>query len=351
MSTNHHEPENTLPIKSRFLLYTTPDGKERIEVRLENETVWLSQIGMAELFQTSLANINIHLKNIYGEGELRESATIKEYLIVRQEGSRHVKRSVKHYNLEAILSVGYRVKSHRGVQFRRWATERLNEYLVKGFTLDDDRLKEGRNIGSDYFDELLERIRDIRSSEKRFYQKIRDIYKLAIDYDPRAEETLEFFKIVQNKLHFAISGKTAAEIIYERADAAKPNMGLITWKGAKIRKGDVTVAKNYLNESEMEGLNRIVTMYLDYAEDQAKRHRQIFMRDWREKLDAFLKFNERDILANAGKVAKEVADNLALEQYKIFDQHRLTIEAEQEMLEDDKTLKAIEKKVEKRKHK
>jgi hypothetical protein len=211
--------------------------------------------------------------------------------------------------------------------------------LVKGFTMDDERLKAGVNIGSDYFDEMLERIRDIRSSEKRFYQKIRDIYKLAADYAPRAEETLEFFSIVQNKLHFAISGKTAAELIVERADAAKPNMGLTSWKGIKVRKGDVTIAKNYLNAEEIEGLNRIVTMYLDYAEDQAKRHRQIFMRDWRKKLDAFLQFNERDILTKAGKVSKAVADQLALEQYDIFYQHRLATEAEAEALTDDAELK------------
>lgn len=201
--------------------------------------------------------------------------------------------------------------------------------------MDDARLKQVANIGSDYFDEMLERIRDIRSSEKRFYQKIRDIFKLAVDYDPQAETTLEFFKIVPNKLHFAISGKTAAELIADRAYAGQPNMGLTAWKGAKVRKGDVTVAKNYLNDEEMDGLNRIVSMYLDYAEDQAKRHRQVFMRDWRSKLDAFLQFNKRDILTNAGTVSKAVADQLALEQYEKFNQHRLTMEAEQETLLDD----------------
>ena len=234
--------------------------------------------------------------------------------------------------------MGYRVRSPRGVQFRRWATERLNEYLVKGFTMDDERLKQGRNIGSDYFDEMLARIRDIRSSEKRFYQKIRDIYALAVDYDPQAKETVTFFRIVQNKLHFAVSGKTAAELISERADSSKPNMGLTTWKGAKVRKGDVTIAKNYLNETEMEGLNRIVTMYLDYAEDQAKLHRQIFMRNWREKLDAFLQFNEREILQDAGKVSKAVADRLAEEHYEIFNEQRLKQEARKEAIADDAEL-------------
>jgi hypothetical protein len=331
--------DQTLPTKSKFLLYQTEDGQTRIEVRLQNETVWMTQATMAELYQTTPQNVTIHLKAIYAEGELEESATCKEYLQVQKEGSRRVSRARKFYSLAAIIAVGYRIKSHRGTQFRRWATERLHEYLVKGFTMDDERLKAGVNIGSDYFDEMLERIRDIRSSEKRFYQKIRDIYKLAADYDPKAQETQEFFSIVQNKLHFAISGKTAAELIAERADATRPNMGLTSWKGAKVRKGDVTIAKNYLNAEEIGGLNRIVTMYLDYAEDQAKRHRQVFMRDWRKKLDAFLQFNERDILTNAGQVSKAVADQLALEQYEVFDKHRLAVEAEQESLIDDAELK------------
>jgi hypothetical protein len=222
-----------------------------------------------------------------------------------------------------IIAIGYRVRSRRGVQFRQWATERLNEYLVKGFTLDDDRLKEGKHLGSDYFDELLERIRDIRASEKRFYQKIRDIYTLSIDYDKKASTTKEFFQIVQNKLLWAITGKTAAELISERADATKPNMGLTTWKGAKVRKGDVTVAKNYLNADEMDQLNRFVVMYLDYAEDQAKRYRPLYMKDWRTKLDAFLQFNQRDILDNPGKVSKTVADQLALDEYNKFHRQRL----------------------------
>lgn len=324
-----------VPTNSNFVLYQTDDGQTRIEVRLQDESVWLAQGTLTELFQTSKQNISLHLKNIFAEGELAEDRVVKEYLTTAADGKQY---RTKHYNLEAIIAVGYRVKSHRGTQFRRWATERLNEYLVKGFTMDDARLKQVANIGSDYFDEMLERIRDIRSSEKRFYQKVRDIYKLAVDYDPQAEATLEFFKIVQNKLHFAISGKTAAELIADRADASQPNMGLTAWKGAKVRKGDVTVAKNYLNDEEMDGLNRIVSMYLDYAEDQAKRHRQIFMRDWRSKLDAFLQFNDRDILTNAGAVSKAVADQLALEQYEKFNQHRLAVEAEQEAFLDDAEL-------------
>ena len=324
--------------KGELILYQTEDGKTNIEVRLQDETVWMSQLAIAELFQSTKQNISLHLKNVFDEGELPEKRVVKEYLTTASDGKNY---RTKFYNLEAIVAVGYRVKSPRGTQFRIWATERLNEYLVKGFTMDDERLKEVNNIGSDYFDEMLERIRDIRSSEKRFYQKIRDIYKLAADYDLTAEETLEFFSIVQNKLHFAVSGKTAAEIISERADASKPNMGLTSWKGAKVRKGDVTIAKNYLNDNEIEHLNRIVEMYLNYAEDQAKRRRQVFMRDWREKLDAFLQFNERDILTNAGKVTKEIADRLALGQYETFHNNRLSTEARNEALADDEELKKM----------
>ena len=336
---------------SELILYQAEDGKIQLEVRLQDETVWLTQKMMSDLFQVAVPTINEHIKNIYSEAELLPGATIRKFLIVQKEGARNVSRSVDFYNLEMIVSVGFRVRSPRGTQFRKWAIDRLNEYMVKGFTMDDERLKAGVNIGSDYFDDMLERIRDIRSSEKRFYQKIRDIYKLAVDYNPKAEVTLEFFSIVQNKLHFAISGKTAAELISDRADAKKPNMGLTSWKGGKVRRADVTVAKNYLNEEEMDGLNRIVTMYLDYAEDQAKRHRQIFMRDWRTKLDAFLKFNEREILTNPGKVRKEVADTLALEQYEIFNRNRLDVEARQESIADDKELKDIQGKLEKRKKK
>ncbi len=249
---NDNLPENN----SEIILYQTEDGQTRIDVRLEDETVWLTQAAMAELFQATPQNITLHLKNIYEEGELLEEATCKDYLQVQQEGARLVQRGRKFYNLDAIIAVGYRIRSHRGTQFRIWATNQLREYLVKGFTMDDERLKEGRNIGADYFDELLERIRDIRASEKRFYQKIRDIYTLAVDYDPKAEETQEFFKVIQNKLHWAITGKTAAELISERADSSKPNMGLTSWKGAKARKADATVAKNYLSQDEISELNR-----------------------------------------------------------------------------------------------
>jgi len=239
---------------SEILLYQTEDGKSRIEVRLENETVWLSQKMLSELFQVTVPTINEHIKNIFKDMELNENSVIRNFRITAADGKSY---QTNFYNLDMIIAIGYRVRSHRGLQFRQWATERLREYMIKGFVLDDERLKEGRNFAGDYFDELLERIRDIRASEKRFYQKIRDIYKLAIDYDPDAEETQEFFKIVQNKLHWAITGKTAAELITERADADRPNMGLTSWKGTKVRKSDVTVAKNYLNEDEIRQLNRL----------------------------------------------------------------------------------------------
>nr|WP_144921682.1 virulence RhuM family protein [Paenibacillus bovis] len=309
--------------KTDILIYQTEDGNTKIDVRLENETVWMTQKAIAELYQTTPQNITLHVKNIYEEGELEEESTCKYYLQVQNEGSREVKRKAKHYNLEMILAIGYRVRSHRGTQFRQWATERLNEYLVKGFTMDDDRLKDRRNFGEDYFDELLERIRDIRASEKRFYQKITDIYATSVDYDSNAEVTQIFFKTVQNKLHFAIHGMTAAELISKRADAEKENMGLTSWKGDKVRKRDVTVAKNYLSEKELKSLNRIVTMYLDYAEDQAERQRPMYMKDWIDKLNAFLQFNERDILENAGKVSKVVADKIANQEYEKFNQNRI----------------------------
>jgi len=312
-----------------ILLYQAEDGRTRIECRFEDNTLWLSQTLMADLFQTTIPNINLHIKNILSEGELTEAATIKDHLIVRSEGARQVRRPVKYYSLDMIIAVGYRVRSHRGTAFRQWATARLSEYLQKGFVLDDERLKNPPGPGvPDYFDDLLERIRDIRASEKRMYLQVRDIFALAADYRPDDAETLKFFQIIQNKLHWAATGKTAAELIAERADHAQPNMGLTSWKGSKVRKTDVTIAKNYLREGEIQELNRIVTMYLDYAEDQARRRNVLYMRDWREKLDAFLQFNERDILTNAGKIAKEVADRLALEHYEKFAARRLTTEAQ-----------------------
>jgi len=338
--------ESTPPVpvtESRILFYQSEDGTSRIEVRLEEGTVWLPQVLIAELYQTTKQNISLHIRNIFDEGELQPEATVKEYLTVQHEGSRAVQRRVAYYNLDMILAIGYRVRSHRGTQFRVWATERLREYLVKGFVLDDIRLKEGKSIGADYFDELLERIRDIRASEKRFYQKIRDIYRLAIDYDPKADTTLAFFKTVQNKLHWAITGHTAAELIAERVDARKPNMGLTSWKGAKVRKGDVTVAKNYLNEDEIRNLNRIITMYLDYAEVQAERKQPIYMKDWVQKLDAFLQFNEREILTGSGQVSMEVAKRLALEEYVKFSRRRIADDDEEAEAEFERTVKELEK--------
>ncbi|MBP7700118.1 MAG: virulence RhuM family protein [Methanoregulaceae archaeon] len=335
--------ESTPPVpvtESRILFYQSEDGTSRIEVRLEEGTVWLPQVLIADLYQTTKQNISLHIRNIFDEGELQPDSVVKEYLTTAADGKQY---RTKFYNLDMILAIGYRVRSHRGTQFRVWATERLREYLVKGFVLDDIRLKEGRSIGADYFDELLERIRDIRASEKRFYQKIRDIYRLAIDYDPKADTTLAFFKTVQNKLHWAITGHTAAELIAERVDARKPNMGLTSWKGAKVRKGDVTVAKNYLNEEEIRNLNRIITMYLDYAEVQAERKQPIYMKDWVQKLDAFLQFNEREILTGSGQVSMEVAKKLALEEYAKFSRRRLKEEDEEAEVEFERTVKELEK--------
>jgi hypothetical protein len=270
-----------------------------VECRFAGETVWLTQALMAELFDISVPTINEHLHNVFEEEELDPTATIREFRIVRREGSRDVARLIDHYSLEAILAVGYRVRSPRGVQFRRWATTRLSEYLVKGFTMDDERLRNPPVEGSgipDYFDELLERIRDIRASERRMYLRVKEIFALAADYQPSAPECGKFFQLMQNKLHFAATGKTAAELIAARSDHTRPNMGLTTWKGTVVRKADVTIAKNYLRQEEISELNRVVVMWLDYAEDQARRRKQVFLRDWETKLNEFLAFNERRVL-------------------------------------------------------
>lgn len=309
------------PQPGELLLYETEDGRTRVECRVAEDTIWLSQAMMAELFQTSPQNITLHLKALFAEGEITSEATCKSYLQVRLEGERQVRRTVKFYNLDAILAVGYRVRSPRGTQFRRWATERLREYLVKGFTLDDQRLKNPPIAGSavpDRFDELLERIRDIRASERRMYLRVREIFAMAADYSPTLPETTRFFRFIQNKLHFAVTGKTAAELIAERADSSCPNMGLTTWKSGSVQKSDVTVAKNYLHEPEIGELNRIVTMWLDFAEDQARRRKEVFLKDWAERLDAFLEFNERDVLDGAGRVSKKQADARAEGQYEQF---------------------------------
>ena len=311
--------------KGEIILYLTDDGLTRVECRFADESLWLTQRLIAELFQTSVPNINQHLTAIFEEGELSPDRTIKKYLIVQTEGVRSITRQVDHYNLDAILAVGYRVRSPRGTAFRQWATARLGEYLLKGFVLDDQRLKNPPGPGvPDYFDEMLERIRDIRASERRMYLQVRNILALAADYDPKDEDTQNFYQIVQNKLHFAVTGKTAPEVIAERANHAKPNMGLTSWQGRVVRKADVIIAKNYLNEDEITELNRIVTMFLDFAEDQARRRKQVFMRDWREKLDDFLRLNERDILLDAGRISREQADRQALEQYELFHHRRLS---------------------------
>ncbi|MBI5665807.1 MAG: virulence RhuM family protein, partial [Nitrospirae bacterium] len=294
-----------MPIKSNLLFYQAEDGKIRLEVRLQDETVWLSQKLMAELFQKDVRTINEHIINIYEEGELAPESTVRKFRIVRTEGKREVGRDIDYYNLDVIISVGYRVKSHRGTQFRIWATQRLREYIIKGFTLDDERLKQAG--GGNYFDELLARIRDIRSSEKIFWRKVLDIYATSIDYDPHNDLSQKFFAVIQNKMHWAAHGHTAAEIIYHRADAAKPNMGMTTWLGDKPRKTDAEIAKNYLNEQELDVLNRIVTMYLDFAELQALNRKPMYMRDWIAKLDDFLKLTGRDILSHAGKVTHDDA--------------------------------------------
>jgi len=322
-------------ISGEFLLYETEDGKTRVECRFVEDTLWLTQALMAELFQVKIPTINEHIKTIYADGELRPEATIRKFLIVRQEGSRQVSRNIDHYNLDAILAVGYRVRSTRGTQFRRWATERLREYLIKGFTLDDQRLKNPPVAGSsgvpDYFDELLERIRDIRASERRMYLRVREIFAMAADYSPSLAETTQFFKVIQNKLHFAVTGKTAAELIHERADSSKANMGLTTWKSGTVRKADVSIAKNYLFENEISELNRIVVMWLDFAEDQAKRRKEVFLKDWEEKLSSFLAFNDRNVLPNAGNLSKKQADAHAEAEYmKFAAQRRALLESEGE---------------------
>ena len=302
--------------KGQFLLYQTPDGDSQIEVKLQNDTVWLSLDQMAELFQRNKSTISRHIKNVLEDGELQEEATIANFATVQNEGTRKVERVIAYYNLDMIISVGYRVHSYRGVQFRIWATKVLKEYIVKGFAMNDDLLK--RAGGGNYFDELLVRIRDIRSSEKVFYRKVLEIYALSIDYDPRVEMTQKFFKTVQNKMHYSIHGHTAAEIIYERADAEKDFMGLTTWSGAMPTKPEAEIAKNYLTHEEVKSLNRIVSLYLDFAEMQAEEHRPMYMKDWINILDDFLRISRKDILTHAGKISAKLAKEKADLEYDKF---------------------------------
>lgn len=299
-----------------IILYQTEDGKSRIEVTLCNDTVWLTADQMAELFQRNKSTISRHIKNVFEDGELNSDSTVAFFATVQNEGNRTVERNLAYYNLDMIISVGYRVKSHRGVQFRIWATNILREYLVKGFAMNDDLLK--RAGGGNYFDELLSRIRDIRSSEKVFYRKILEIYALSIDYDPRTEVTMQFFKTVQNKMHFSVHGHTAAEIIYERADAEKDFMGLTSWTGAMPKRTDAEIAKNYLSSEELDTLNRIVSLYLDFAELQAKSHKPMYMKDWIQKLDDFLKLSGKELLTHAGKISAELAKQKANTEYDKF---------------------------------
>lgn len=332
------------PNEGELILYQTPEGTVRIEVLYQSETFWLNQKKIAELFGVDLRTISYHLGEIYASGELSQTATLRKIRRVQKEGNREVSREIEFYNLDAIISVGYRVNSTQATQFRIWATRTLREFIIKGFVLDDERLKLNKRFGRDYFDELLERIREIRASERRLYLKITDIYEqCSIDYDKDAEITKTFFKTVQDKLHWAVTGKTAAEIIAERADAAKPAMGLTTWRNAprgKILKTDVAIGKNYLIEQEIKELERIVTMYLDYAENQAARQIPMRMANWVTKLDAFLKFNEYDVLTNAGSVSAEVAKRLAEEQFAAF-----RVQQDQRFESDfEKEIKRIEQK-------
>jgi hypothetical protein len=324
--------------QSQLIIYQTEDGQTKLEVRLHEETVWLTQKLMAELFQTSRENITMHLQNIFKEGELEEKSVSKDFLHTASDGKNY---KTKMYNLDAIISVGYRIKSHVATKFRQWATQRIREYIVKGFVLDDERLK-NPDLPFDYFDELIKRIQDIRTSERRFYQKITDIYATSVDYDPTTETSINFFKTVQNKMHWAITGKTAAEIIAERSDSSKLNMSLTNWRGVKLRKEDVSIAKNYLNEEELSALNNLVEQYLVFATGQAMRRIPMHMQDWIKKLDGFLQLNDRNILLHSGKVSHELAIEKAYFEYEKFHSNRIK-NKDMDLSDFDKQIKLIEK--------
>jgi hypothetical protein len=329
-------PDPTIEPQSQFLIYRNENGRVKIDVRFQEDTVWLSQLLMAELFETSKQNIAQHLLRIFEEGELRPEAVVNKFFTTASDGKRY---NTSFYNLDAIISVGYRVRSSAATQFRIWATERLREYIVKGFVLDDERLKNPKQP-FDYFDELLRRIQDIRTSEKRFYQKITDIYATSIDYDPTRPESIEFFQTVQNKLHWAITGQTAAEIIRDRADSAKPNMGLTVWRGVKVRKDDVIIAKNYLREPELAALSNLVEQYLVFAEGQAMRRVSMKMTDWIEKLHGFLSLNDREILTHAGRVSAQVAKDIAELEYEKFNRQRIQL-TNAETSDFDRAIKSL----------
>jgi len=325
-------------MESEILIYQTGDGSTKIEVRLENEDVWLNQAQMGILYQKSKSSISEHIKEIFKDGELNEDSVVRKYRTTAADGKSY---TTSYYSLDVTISVGYRVKSHRGTQFRIWATQRLREYLVKGFVLDDERLKS--NNQPNYFQELLDRIRDIRSSEKVFYQRVKDIYATSIDYDAKAEVTQTFFATVQNKLHWAIHKHTAAELVYNRVDANKVNMGLTTWKSDKIRKGDVTIAKNYLSELEIKELNLLVEQYLAFAEAQALAQRPMYMADWSSKLNDILTINHREILLDAGRISKKIADELAEKEFEKYSAKQREIEAAQGLKELENDLNTIKK--------
>jgi len=328
------------PIEGQALIYATADGAVRVEVLFQDETFWLSQRGMAELFGVDVRTVSEHLQTIFRTGELIEESVVRKFRITAADGKRYLTNL---YNLDAVISVGYRVNSRQATQFRIWATQTLKEFIVKGFVLDDERLKQGARFGQDYFDELLGRIREIRASEKRFYQKVRDLYATAIDYDPHSDAAQLFFKKAQNKMLWAVTGKTAAEIVVERAESTQPNMGLKTWAGERVRRQDIVVAKNYLQGEELEELDRIVVMYLDYAEDQVRMRNTMTMRDWEDRLDVFLTFNERELLTHPGTVSAAVAERLAAERYAGFDARRKQFERDDADAEDLKAIEALQR--------
>ena len=338
-----------------IIIYSSEDGKTKLDVKLENETLWLNQKQLCELFGKSKSTISEHIKTIFEDEELDEKVVVRNYRTTTQHGAIEGKTQstdVKYYNLDMIIALGFKVRSRTGVQFRKWANNILKEYVVKGFAMDDERLKNppvANSLVPDYFEEMIERIRDIRASERRVYLRVKEIFALASDYDPSWSETTRFFQHIQNKLHFAITKLTAAEIISQRANASLPNMGITTLSTDSIKSTDVTVAKNYLSEKEIEELNRIVVMWLDYAEDQAKRKQQVFLNDWENRLDAFLEFNERDILQNFGQISKKEADKKAKDEYKIFSAQRRAQKEEQGFIENIKALENIAKMVKEKK--
>lgn len=335
------EPTGQTTGQGELVLYASEDGSATFFLRAQDGTVWLTQMELAELFQTSIPNVNIHIKNVLEEGELQPEATIKEDLIVRLEGRRQVKRPVKLYNLSMILAVGYRVKSPRGTQFRQWATTHLREYLVKGFVMDDERMKDP--VGWDYFDELLQRIREIRASEKRFYQKVRDLFALSVDYKDSVDTVGHFFAEVQNKMLYAVTQQTAAEIIVKRADPTQPNMALTAWKAGRVRKTDVIVAKNYLNADEIDHLNRMVTAFLEFAELRTRQRKQLLIADWRQYVDSFIQFNESPLLKGVGRMSHDAMLKIVHGRYEEFDEQRRKAEAIEADSVDMKELEEIER--------